>query len=143
MQIEGVETTADLRDFALFRSTPKPRKDSVMTIDVTRQHDVSILKPSGKLLTDKDVRSLKKSIYNEIPKSDPPKLLIDFDGVRMISSIGLGAIMEAGMTVKKKGGRIAVVHISSHIKSLLVMSHLMSHFEHFNSEHEGVVALAS
>ena len=114
-----------------------------MTIDVTRQNGVSILKPSGKLITDKGVQSLKKSIYNEILKNDPPKLLIDFDGVRMISSIGLGAIMEAGMAVKKQGGRIAVMHVSSHIKRLLVMSHLMSHFEHFNSEHEGVVSLAS
>ncbi|MDE0040718.1 MAG: STAS domain-containing protein [Candidatus Poribacteria bacterium] len=114
-----------------------------MTIDVTRQHDVSILKPGGRLISSDDVRSLKKSMYNEIAKNDPPKLLIDFDGVKMMSSIGLGAIMEAGLTVKQKGGRIAVIHISSHIKSLLVMSHLMSHFEHFNSEHEGVVALAS
>lgn len=114
-----------------------------MTIDVIRQNGVSILKPTGKIITDKGVRSLKKSMYNEMPKSDPPKLLFDFAEVGMISSVGLGTIMEAGMTIKRKGGRVGVIHVSSHIKNLLVISHLISHFEHFDNQHEAVVALAS
>lgn len=51
--------------------------------------------------------------------------------------------MEAGMVIKKKRGRIAVIHVSAPVNSLLVMSHLISHFEHFKNEHEAVVALSS
>ena len=114
-----------------------------MTIDITRRNGVSILRPSGRILTEEKVRSFKKAIYREIPRNDPPKLIIDFGAVGTIGSIGLGAIMEAGMAIRKKRGRIAIIHLSSAVNSLLVISHLISHFEHFKNEQEAVVALSS
>ena len=118
-------------------------RERFMTIDVKQQNGVSIVKPYGRLVTTDRVRLFSKAIHKEIPKNDPPRLLFDLGEVVMMGSIGLGAIMEAGLEVKKKGGRVAVIHISSHVKSLLLMSHLMNHFDHFNNEHEAVVALAS
>ncbi len=114
-----------------------------MKIDVKRRNGVSIVKPIGRMVTADRVHSFKKAVYKELPKNDPPKLLFDLEEVAMMGSIGLGAIMEAGLHVRKKKGRVAVIHVSSHVKSLLAMSHLMSHFEHFENEHEAVVALAS
>ena len=114
-----------------------------MNIDVARHNSVVILKPRGRMITEERVRSFKKAINREISESDPPKLIIDFSEVGMMASIGLGAIMEAGMAIKKKRGRIAVIHLSSPVNSLLVMSQLISHFEHFKNEHEAVVALSS
>ena len=51
-------------------------------------------------------------------------------------------IMEAYSAIKRRGGRVGVINISSHIKSLLVITHLVSHLEHFNSESEAVEALS-
>ncbi|MDE0043168.1 MAG: hypothetical protein OXT74_14110 [Candidatus Poribacteria bacterium] len=57
-----------------------------MIIDITRQNGVSILKPNGRMLTEDKVRSFKKAIYREIPKNDPPMLIIDFGAVGMIGT---------------------------------------------------------
>ena len=49
--------------------------------------------------------------------------------------------MEVYISVTRKGGRVGIVNVGAHINNLLVMSHLISHFEHFDSENEAILAL--
>ena len=51
--------------------------------------------------------------------------------------------MEAHISITKQGGRIAVINVSKHIKSLIVRSRLINTFEHFESENEAISALQS
>ena len=46
------------------------------------------------------------------------------------------------MHVKQKNGRMGVIHVGKHIKNLLVLSRLMSLFEHFDTETEATAALS-
>lgn len=64
-----------------------------------------------------------------------------FHDVKMMDSSGLGTLMEVHMSVTQKGGRIGIINVGTHINNLLVMSHLISHFEHFDSENEAILAL--
>ena len=110
-----------------------------MKIDVTRELGISIFRPSGRMTSYKteEFRNAVFENVRELPEIErPPKLLFDFSDVRMMDSTGPGALMEIGITIKQQGGRIGVINVGSHIKNLFVVSHLISHFEHFDTENE-------
>ncbi len=54
---------------------------------------------------------------------------IDMVGVQMIDSIGLGVLIAAHNALKKKQGRLAIVHVSKEILSLLKTMRLDRHFD--------------
>ena len=114
-----------------------------MPIDIYKRNDIIYLKPNGKLIGSASTE-LRRKIYNFLSDSEEgPKFLIDFADVTLVDSSSLGALMEAHLSITKKGGRIAVINVSKHIKSLIVRSRLINTFEHFESENEAVSALQS
>ena len=114
-----------------------------MEIDVYKNNDITYLKPDGKLIGSASTE-LRRKIYHFLSDSEEaPRFLIDFAEVTLVDSSSLGALMEAHIAITKKGGRIAVINVSKHIKSLIVRSRLISTFEHFESEDEAVSALQS
>ena len=114
-----------------------------MVIDIYRRNDIIFLKPNGKLIGSASVE-LRRKIYKYLSdKDEKPKFLFDFADVSLVDSSSLGALMEAHISITKRGGRIAVINVSKHINSLIVRSRLISAFEHFNSENEAVSALQS
>ena len=113
-----------------------------MRITVSLKNAVVIFKPHGRI-TGNVGKSFKQSIYEEMSRhGNPPQMVFDFADVAQMDSMGLGAMTEVGLTVKQKGGRIGVVNVSSHINNLLVISHLINHFEHFPNEDEAVIAFS-
>ena len=114
-----------------------------MPIDIYKRNDIIYLKPDGKLIGSASTE-LRRKIYNFLSDSEEgPKFLIDFADVTLVDSSSLGALMEAHISITKNGGRIAVINVSKHIKSLIVRSRLINTFEHFESETEAVSALQS
>ena len=114
-----------------------------MPIDIYKRNDIIYLKPNGKLIGSASTE-LRRKIYNFLSDSEEgPKFLIDFADVTLVDSSSLGALMEAHISITKNGGRIAVINVSKHIKSLIVRSRLINTFEHFESETEAVSALQS
>ena len=51
--------------------------------------------------------------------------------------------MGARAAVARKKGRVAVINVSKQIKNLVVLSRLVSLFEHFDSEADAVSALSA
>lgn len=113
-----------------------------MRNDVNYKVGVYTFKPSGRI-AGHDSKAFRESIFQALLKNShrPLKLLFDFHDVKMMDSTGLGALMEVYISVTRKGGRVGIVNVGAHINSLLVMSHLISHFEHFDSENEAILAL--
>ena len=112
-----------------------------MDINVRQRNNIIILEPTGKIIG-KAVGELRKVIDEQLANmSESPKFLIDFNGVTMMDSSGLGTLMGTHVSIASKGGRVAVIHVGTNIKNLIVRSRLISTFEHFNSEDEAVAAL--
>ena len=84
------------------------------------------------------VLELREAIAPQIESYDEPRILINFEHVNMIDSSGLGALMEARAIANRKNGRIGVIHVSKHIKNLVVLSRLVSMFEHYDNEDAAV-----
>ena len=112
-----------------------------MTTQIHQQNGISILELSGKIVGSA-VSDLREVLLPKVEDSDAPRVLIDFERVRMIDSSGLGVLIEAHIVAKRRSGRMGAIHIGKHIKNLIVVHRLVHLFEHFDSEEEAVSALS-
>lgn len=113
-----------------------------MTTQIRQQNGIAILEPSGKLVGS-SVSELRKALAPQLETLDAPRILINFEHVNKIDSSGLIALMEARAAAVRKQGRIGVIHVGKHIKDLVVLSRIVSLFEHFDNEDAAVSALAA
>ena len=106
-----------------------------------KNNGVIIVEPCGRIVGTK-VRELREVLLAEIQAIDVPRILINLEHTTAMNSSGLGVLIQAHKSVKRKKGRMGVIHVGSHIKNLLIISRLTSLFEHFDTEIEAVMGLA-
>ena len=111
-----------------------------MTTQIRQQNGITILEPSGKLVGTA-VLDLRKAMSPQIEGYEAPRILINFENVHMIDSSGLGALLEARAFTNRNNGRIGVINVGKHIKNLVVLSRLVSMFEHYDDEDAAIEAL--
>ena len=104
-----------------------------------KDNGVIIVEPRGRIVGT-NVNELQKVLLAEIQVNDAPRILINFQQTMMMGSSGLGVLIQAYKSVKRKKGRMGVMHLNRRIKNLLVLSRLTL-FEHFDTETEVVAAL--
>lgn len=103
---------------------------------------VPILEPHGKIVGTA-VSELREKLALELLKaSHTPCFIINFEHVHKIDSSALGMLVNVRVIAAQLKSRIAIINVGRHIKSLLVLSRLVSIFEHFESEEAAILALA-
>ena len=112
-----------------------------MTTKIRQQNGISIFKLSGKIVGT-SVSNLRQALLPKVEDSDAPRVLLNFEDVRMIDSSGLGVLIEAHIIAKRKNGRMGAIHVGKHIKNLIVVHRLVHLFERFDTEEEAVSALS-
>lgn len=113
-----------------------------MATQSRQENNVTILEPSGRVVGPA-VSELRQTILSDIEASETPRILINLENVNMMDSSGLGALMEARAHASRKEGRIGVINVGKHIKNLIVLSRIVSLFEHYDSEEEAISALST
>ena len=113
-----------------------------MTIQIRQQYGISIVELNGRIVGSAS-SELREIILAEIETYDEPRMLINFEKVHRIDSIGLGVLVEAHVASTKRKGRIGIVHLGEHIKDSIVANRLVHLFEFFDSEDEAVSALSA
>ena len=112
-----------------------------MAVDIRRQDKgVIIVEPRGRIVGTK-VSELREVLLAEIQAFDVPRILINFQQTTMMGSSGLGMLIHAYKSVKRKQGRMGVIHISRPIQNLLVLSRLTI-LEEFETEAAAIEALS-
>jgi len=92
------------------------------------------LQPKGTLIAPgRDIvasyaQELRRNLWSLIEEGIT-EIQIDLEGVRMIDSIGLGVLIAAHNSLKKKQGSLAITHVSKDILSLLKTMRLDRHFD--------------
>lgn len=113
-----------------------------MTVNIRKKEGVIILDVEGKVIGSGSLE-LKEIISEEI-KSMPEgevRLLLDLGKVPMMDSSGLGVVVAAYTSIKRRNGRIALLKAGKNIKSLIVMAKLMTIFDRYDDEDEAIAAL--
>ena len=113
-----------------------------MTTQIRQQNGISILEPNGKIVG-ASILGLWETLSPEIEDYDTPRILINFGKVNKIDSAGLGALLDARAMTKRKNGRIGVINVGTNIRNILVMTRIITEFEHFDNEADAVAALSA
>jgi anti-sigma B factor antagonist len=105
---------------------------------VERQvNEVSILDLQGKILIGEGDDVLRDAV-SKLLDAGKTKILLNLAEVPYVDSAGLGEIVRCYTTVSRKGGRLKLINLTTKIRDLLSITKLLTVFETYDSEEQGV-----
>ena len=113
-----------------------------MQIEERSAGDVTILDLKGKITLGDGDELLKDKIQSLIQQGYK-SILLDLGGVSYIDSAGLGELVRAYATTRNRGGALKLVNLTKRLQDLLVVTRLVTVFESFDSEAEGIASFHS
>jgi anti-sigma B factor antagonist len=108
-----------------------------MQISERDSGSVTILDLSGKVTLGEGDNLLKDKL-NSLLHQGKKKVLLNLAQVNYVDSAGLGAIVSAYTTVTRDGGSLKLANVTKRLQDLLSITKLLTVFETFDSEDEGV-----
>ena len=99
--------------------------------------DVIILDIQGKILIGEGDDALRKAV-TRLVEGGKRKILLNLADVPYVDSAGLGEIVRCYTTVSKQGGRLKLINLTKKIQDLLAITKLLTVFETYDTEDEGV-----
>jgi anti-sigma B factor antagonist len=108
-----------------------------MQISERDSGSVTILDLSGKVTLGEGDTLLKDKL-NSLLHQGKKKVLLNLAQVNYVDSAGLGAIVAAYTTVTRDGGSLKLANVTKRLQDLLSITKLLTVFETFDSEDEGV-----
>ena len=101
---------------------------------------IPIVEPHGKIVGPA-VSQLRERLALELLHAcKTPSFLIDFDHVQKIDSSALGMLVNVHVIAGQMKSRIGILNVGRHMNNLLVISRLVTVFEHFEDEADAVSA---
>jgi anti-sigma B factor antagonist len=109
----------------------------MMQISERDSGSVTILDLSGKVTLGEGDNLLKDKLHSLLHQGKK-KVLLNLAKVNYVDSAGLGAIVSAYTTVTRDGGSLKLANVTKRLQDLLSITKLLTVFETFDSEDEGV-----
>jgi len=106
-----------------------------LMINIRKNGTGIVLELSGSLTVGGDMSVLRESIRNEFAKGIRD-LVLDFSGVAHIDSRGLGELVSTSVEIRKKGGSLKLIGLSSKSNQVLEMTGLVTVFKSSATEQE-------
>jgi anti-sigma B factor antagonist len=99
--------------------------------------DVTILDLHGKILIGEGDDALREAV-TKLVDGGKTKILLNLADVPYVDSAGLGEIVRCYTTVSRKNGKLKLVNLTKKIQDLLAITKLLTVFETYDSEEDGV-----
>jgi len=103
--------------------------------------DIVTLNVSGKIMGGDETTMFHGKIHEYI-SMNKKSIIVDLAGVDWMNSVGLGMLISALTTVKNAGGRLVLCNIDK-IEQILVITRLITVFEHYDSRDAATKSFAS
>jgi anti-sigma B factor antagonist len=100
-------------------------------------NDVTILDLHGKILIGEGDDALREAV-TKLVDGGKTKILLNLADVPYVDSAGLGEIVRCYTTVSRKNGKLKLVNLTKKIQDLLAITKLLTVFETYDSEEDGV-----
>jgi anti-sigma B factor antagonist len=113
-----------------------------MTISERILGDVAVVDIKGRITFGEDAEQLRDKI-NSLLHQGHKKLLLNLSGVDYVDSAGLGEIVGTFATVRRHGGMLKLLGLTSRIHDLLSITKLLTVFETFDAEGPAIHSFAS
>jgi anti-sigma B factor antagonist len=108
-----------------------------MKLEVKPSGDVTILELSGDV-TDVSDSGLMRETVHKLAEQGKIKVVADLGNVGLMNSLGIGMLIASYTSLKNKGGDLKLANITDRIKSLLVITRLLTVFDCYDSVNEAV-----
>jgi anti-sigma B factor antagonist len=110
-----------------------------MTTNIRQVGDVTVVDLNGRIALGEESAGLRDLIANLLSEGHV-KILLNLAGVDYIDSSGLGALVSGVASVRRVGGEMKLVNLSSKVDDLMEVTRLYTVFDIADNEQ---VALAS
>ncbi len=97
-----------------------------MTV-TTREDSKAVVRPDGDEIVAASVPGLRLKMRGIIEEG-VRELVVDLAGVQMVDSSGIGLLISAHNSLRKLGGRLAIIHASPEILELCQTMRIHQHF---------------
>ena len=96
-------------------------------IEVTREDNKAVVRPLGDTIVAATLPELRSKMRG-IVDDGVTDLVVDLAEVRMVDSSGIGLIIAAYNSLRKVGGQLALIHVSSELMDLFRTMRMHQHF---------------
>ena len=105
-----------------------------MKITVCEKEEIVIFRLKGRVISPSIKKVLETVEETLTGHASPSKLVFDFKEVTRIDGAGLGMFMTIYTEILPRGGEIAVINISEHIRNVIVKTRLITILKCFKSQ---------
>jgi anti-sigma B factor antagonist len=108
-----------------------------MTIQERRVGSVTILALRGRLVLDDGDALLREHVDNLV-SGGRVRLIADLTDLDYVDSAGIGVLIAKYLSLRRKGGDLKLLRLSSRTHHALEITHLLTVFETFETEEDAV-----
>ena len=113
-----------------------------MQIKEQLKDDVALLELKGKLMGGPETIAIHDKV-KELINQGINKVVIDLGKVTWLNSTGLGALMGSLTSARTAGGDVKLANVTDKVKSLFMITKLITIFETFDSAEEAIKSFNS
>ena len=108
-----------------------------MNFNVSERYNCVVIEFKGNVMGGPDAVRLNEKLHELIEK-DQTNVVADLGKVKFMNSSGMGMLIGGLTTMRKAGGDLRITKASDKIESLLVVTKLITVFEHYKTLDEAV-----
>jgi anti-sigma B factor antagonist len=102
-------------------------------------HDrVTIISVKGNLLGEPETTALRETVYRLTERAEK-NVVLDLGGLKAINSSGLGALVAALTSLRKRSGDLCLARLTDNVNAIMMMTHLFRVFKIYDTI-EGAVS---
>ena len=111
-----------------------------MKIKTTEKYGAVIIELKGNVMGGDDTKDFNDLLHKLIEEGKI-RVVIDLGDVKFMNSSGLGMLIGGLTTMKKANGNYKLANVTDKIESLLIITKLITIFEHYDSVDKALESL--
>ncbi len=112
-----------------------------MSFNVSERYNCVVFEFKGNVMGGPDALTLNEKLH-ELIDQGKKNAVVDLSRVKFMNSSGLGMLIGALTTMRNAGGDLRIANATDKIESLLMITKLITVFQHFRSLEEAVDSFA-
>ena len=110
-----------------------------MKLKTKDMNNVTVIELKGNVMGGPDATALNDELHKLI-ETKKTKIVIDLHDVKFMNSSGLGMLIGSLTTIRNAGGDLKIARASDKIESLLIVTKLITVFDHHDDVDKAVAA---
>ena len=106
-------------------------------IEEKRHGGVVVISLKGNFLGEPETSKLREKVY-ALLEENRKHIVIDLGSVKVVNSMGLGALVASLVSVRKKGGDACLARLSERVEAVIAITHLVKVFRIYETVERAV-----